>query len=102
MAWMEITLKLNVKKLLEQLAQSQSSGCLELNEEFVSWKIYLQEKFKYVYCSIAIEAKQSTSQVGSFLKQNDRQFGCWQSKRSPKPKKLLTPYSGFQLSKTQF
>ena len=39
MAWMEITLKLNVKKLLEQLAQSQSSGCLELNEEFVSWKV---------------------------------------------------------------
>ncbi len=50
---METALKLDVKKLLEQLAQSQSSGCLELNEEFVSWKIYLQQgNLKYVYCSI--------------------------------------------------
>ena len=50
---METALRLDVKKLLEQLAQSQSSGCLELNEEFVSWKIYLQQgNLKYVYCSI--------------------------------------------------
>ncbi|WP_319419582.1 response regulator [Pleurocapsa sp. FMAR1] len=50
---METALKLDVKKLLEQLAQSQNSGCLELKEEFVSWKIYLQQgNLKYVDCSI--------------------------------------------------
>ena len=46
------TQKLNPKELLSQLANSKSSGCLELEEGLVSWKIYLQEgNLKYIYCS---------------------------------------------------
>ena len=37
---------------LSQLANSQSSGCLELSNGLVSWKIYLYRgSLQYVYCS---------------------------------------------------
>ncbi|MDJ0690365.1 MAG: response regulator [Xenococcaceae cyanobacterium MO_188.B32] len=49
---MTTTTKLNPQELLSQLANSNSSGCLELDEGLVSWKIYLQQgKLKYIYCS---------------------------------------------------
>ncbi len=49
---MTTTIKLNPRELLSRLAQSYSSGCLELNEGLVSWKIYLQQgNLKYVCCS---------------------------------------------------
>ena len=38
---------------MSQLAETKSSGCLELTTELVSWKIYLQQgNLQYVYCSI--------------------------------------------------
>ena len=47
--------KLNSTKLLSQLASSQSSGCLEVNEGEIYWKIYLQQgNLQYVYCSIQL------------------------------------------------
>lgn len=52
---MTIATKLNPSKLLSQLANSQSSGCLEVNEGDVYWKIYLQQgNLQYVYCSIQL------------------------------------------------
>ena len=52
---MTTSTKLNPTELLSQLANSNTSGCLEINKEFVSWKIYLQQgKIKYVNCSIQL------------------------------------------------
>ena len=52
---MTSTTKLNPPELLSQLAESNSSGCLELLEQEVSWKIYLQQgKIKYAECSIQL------------------------------------------------
>lgn len=49
---MTTTTKVNPTKLLSQLADSESSGCLKLDEGLVSWKIYLQEgQLKYIDCS---------------------------------------------------
>ena len=50
---MTTAVKLNLQELLAQPVQSKSSGCLELNEGLVSWKIYLQQgTVKYVDCSV--------------------------------------------------
>ena len=47
--------KLNPPELLSQLASSNSSGCLELDNGLVSGKIYLEQgNLKYVYCSIQL------------------------------------------------
>lgn len=49
---MTTTIQLNTKELLSRLAESKSSGCLELNEENISWKIYLyQGNLQYINCS---------------------------------------------------
>ena len=49
---MTTTTKLSPKELLSQLADSNSSGCLELDGGLVSWKIYFhQGKLKYACCS---------------------------------------------------
>ena len=49
---MTTTTKLNPRELLSQIAHSNSSGCLEIDEGLVSWQIYLQEgNLKYVCCS---------------------------------------------------
>ncbi len=49
---MTTTIKLNPIGLLSRLANTQSSGCLELDEGLVSWKIYLQQgNLQYVCCS---------------------------------------------------
>lgn len=49
---MATTTTFNPSNLLSQLANSASSGCLELNEGLVSWKIYLQQgNLQYIYCS---------------------------------------------------
>ncbi|MEL6909917.1 MAG: DUF4388 domain-containing protein [Cyanobacteria bacterium J06629_2] len=49
---MATTTTFSPTNLLSQLANSQSSGCLELNEGLVAWKIYLQQgNIQYVYCS---------------------------------------------------
>ena len=50
---MTTTVKLNPSQLLTELAESNSYGCLDIDSELVSWKIYLhQGKIQYVYCSI--------------------------------------------------
>ena len=50
---MTSTTKLNPPELLSQLAESDSSGCLELSEGQAVWQIYLQQgKLKYVNCSV--------------------------------------------------
>ena len=47
--------KLEPTKLLSKLADSNSSGCLELDTGLVSWKIYLQQgHLQYVYCSVQL------------------------------------------------
>ena len=52
---MTTTTKLNPTELLSQLAESNSSGCLEVVAEAVSWKIYLQRgQFKYIECSLQL------------------------------------------------
>ncbi|MGF1541458.1 MAG: response regulator [Pleurocapsa sp.] len=52
---MTTTTKLNSRELLSQLASSNSSGCLQIEEGSVSWKIYLQQgDLKYVFCSIQL------------------------------------------------
>ena len=49
---MTATIKLNPTQLLSQLADTKSSGCLEIDKGAVSWKIYLQQgNVQYVYCS---------------------------------------------------
>lgn len=49
---MTTTTKVNPTELLSQLADSQNSGCLELDEGLVSWKIYIQQgQLQYVDCS---------------------------------------------------
>ena len=49
---MPTSIKINPRELLLRLANSQSSGCLELDEGLVSWKIYFhQGNLKYVDCS---------------------------------------------------
>ena len=46
------TVKLNPLELLSKLADSKSSGLLELDEGLVIWKIYLHEgELNYIYCS---------------------------------------------------
>ena len=50
---MTTAIKLNPRKLLSSLAKSNGSGCLELNEGLVSWKIYLhQGNIQYVSSSV--------------------------------------------------
>ena len=49
---MTTTSQINPRELLSQLASSHSSGCLELEEGLVAWKIYVQQgQLKYLYCS---------------------------------------------------
>ncbi|MEY4517841.1 MAG: hypothetical protein RLZZ499_440 [Cyanobacteriota bacterium] len=49
---MTTAIKLDPQKLLSQLADANSSGCLEINAESISWKIYLHEgNIQYVHCS---------------------------------------------------
>lgn len=49
------SVKLNPAELLSRLASSKSSGCLELDDELVSWKIYLEQgNLKYTSCSIQL------------------------------------------------
>ncbi|VEP14958.1 Response regulator containing a CheY-like receiver domain and a GGDEF domain [Hyella patelloides LEGE 07179] len=49
---MVATAKLNLRELLSQLASFDNSGCLEVSDQLVSWKIYLQQgELVYVYCS---------------------------------------------------
>ena len=49
---MATTTTFSPKNLITQLANSRSTGCLELDEGLVSWKIYLlQGNLQYVYCS---------------------------------------------------
>ena len=49
---MTTTIRIHPGGLLSRIANSNSSGCLELDEGLVSWKIYLQHgNLKYVYCS---------------------------------------------------
>lgn len=52
---MVATAKLNLRELLSQLASSENSGCLEVSDKSVTWKIYLQQgKLVYVYCSAQV------------------------------------------------
>jgi two-component system, chemotaxis family, response regulator PixG len=49
---MTTAIKLDPQKLLSQLADANRSGCLEINAESISWKIYLHEgNIQYVHCS---------------------------------------------------
>lgn len=49
---MSTAIKLNPTKFLSQLADSNSSGCLKIDQNSISWKIYLQKgKLQYVDCS---------------------------------------------------
>ena len=49
---MATTTKFSPSDSLSQLANSQSSGCLELSDGIVLWKIYLhQGSLQYIYCS---------------------------------------------------
>lgn len=49
---MQSTTLFNPSKIISELEKSKSSGCLEVEEGLVSWKIYLhQGQLKYVYCS---------------------------------------------------
>ena len=57
------SIKINPEELLYRVANSQSSGCLELSEGLVSWKIYFQHgNFKYAECSA-----QSLDQIKYYL-----------------------------------
>ncbi len=52
---MTTSIKLNPTSLLSRLAASKSSGCLELDEGAVYWKVYLQQgNINYVFCSIQL------------------------------------------------
>ncbi len=52
---MVTSIKLNPIGLLSRLVNNHSSGCLELNDETVSWKIYLQQgNLNYVFCSVQV------------------------------------------------
>ncbi len=65
------TTNLSPRDLLSRLTDSKSSGCLELYEGLVSWKIYLQQgNIKYVYCS---------AQLLDQLKYYLHYFGCKQA-----------------------
>lgn len=49
---MPATIQFNPTEIISRLENSDSSGCLEINEGLVSWKIYLQQgQLKYVDCS---------------------------------------------------
>ena len=49
---MTTSTKFNSKELLSRLAESNSSGCLELDGGSISWKIYLyQGNLQYINCS---------------------------------------------------
>lgn len=49
---MTATVQFNPTLLICNLEKSNSSGCLEIKEGLISWKIYLQEgKLKYIDCS---------------------------------------------------
>ncbi len=52
---MTTIIRLNPIGLLSRLAASNSSGCLELDEGSVYWKLYLQQgNINYVFCSIQL------------------------------------------------
>ena len=52
---MTVDTQLNPEKLLSTLANSHSSGCLELNQGLVSWEIYLQQgALKYICSSVQL------------------------------------------------
>ena len=60
---MATTVLPNPSELISRLENSDSSGCLEIDRELVSWKIYLQQgRLKYAYCSI-----QSLDQLKYYL-----------------------------------
>ena len=49
------SIKINPEELLSRIANSQGSGCLELSEGLVSWKIYFQHgDLKYADCSVQL------------------------------------------------
>jgi len=80
---MTIAVKLNHWQLLAQLADANSSGCLEIDSESVSWKIYLDRgNLLYVQCSI-----QTLEQIEYHL----HYFGWQKAATALKklPKKLL-------------
>ena len=65
---MTVATKQNHRQLLKQLADKNISGCLEVNSQKVSWKIYLDlGKLCYVHCSV-----QSLEQLKYYLHSN----GC--------------------------
>ena len=52
---MTTAIKLNPQELLSRLAKSNSSGCLELDEGEIYWKIYLhQGNLKYIHSSVQL------------------------------------------------
>lgn len=60
---MVTSIKVDPEELLSRIANSQGSGCLELGEGLVSWKIYFQHgDLKYVDCSA-----QSLDQIKYYL-----------------------------------
>ncbi len=60
---MVTSIKVDPEELLSRIANSQGSGCLELGEGLVSWKIYFQRgDLKYVDCSA-----QSLDQIKYYL-----------------------------------
>lgn len=49
------SIKINPEELLSRIANSQGSGCLELSEGLVSWKVYFQHgNLKYIDCSVQL------------------------------------------------
>lgn len=78
---MTTTVKNNPKELLSRLASSKSSGCLELDEGLVYWKIYLEQgNIKYVYCS---------AQLLDQLKYHLYYLGCKQALKALKSPSYL-------------
>ena len=52
---MTTTKKLDTLQLLSGLVTSKSSGCLELSNKDICWKIYLEQgNLKYIYCSVEL------------------------------------------------
>ncbi len=52
---MTIAVQLSPRELLSELEESHSSGCLELDGGFISWKIYLRQgNLQYVDCSLQL------------------------------------------------
>jgi two-component system, chemotaxis family, response regulator PixG len=49
---MTATVRFNSTELISQLEKSDNSGCLEIEEGLISWKIYVQQgQLKYINCS---------------------------------------------------